>query len=99
VDLQNAYHRLINKVRPLVDHGGYLVAVNNALFLSGQDYLQMLQSLEREGFLSLETIIPVPEDVTGFPETRVAAPPVDPQPFNHPTKIAVLRVWRKDSAS
>lgn len=96
VDLQNAYHRLINKVRPLVAHGGYLVAVNNALFLSGQAYLEMLQSLAEDAYLRLEALIPVPEDVTGYPETRVSAPPADSAPFNHPTKIAVLRVRRKN---
>lgn len=94
VDLQNAYHRLINKVRPLVAHGGYLVAVNNALFLSGQAYLDLLRSLADETYLRLERLIPVPEDVTGYAETWVSAPPADPTPFNHPTKIAVLRVQR-----
>ena len=33
VDQVNASTRLINKVRPLVKDGGYLVAINNALFL------------------------------------------------------------------
>ena len=94
VDLQHAYHRLINKVRPLVAHGGYLVAVNNALFLSGQAYVEMLRSLGDETYLRLEALIPVPEDVTGYAETRVSAPPADPTPFNHPTKIAILRVQR-----
>jgi 23S rRNA (cytosine1962-C5)-methyltransferase len=40
----------------------------------------------------------VPPDCTGYPATRVSAPPVDPAPFNHPTKIAILRVRRKDAA-
>jgi 23S rRNA (cytosine1962-C5)-methyltransferase len=37
----------------------------------------------------------VPADITGYPETIVSNPPVDPAPFNHPTKIAVLPVHRK----
>jgi len=44
----------------------------------------------------LDSILPVPLDVTGYPETIVDQPPADPAPFNHPTKIAVLKVFRKD---
>jgi 23S rRNA (cytosine1962-C5)-methyltransferase len=44
----------------------------------------------------LEEIIPVPEDVTGFPQTIFRRPPSDPTPFNHPTKIAILRVKNKN---
>jgi 23S rRNA (cytosine1962-C5)-methyltransferase len=88
--------RVINKVRPLVGHDGWLVAVNNALFLSGAEYLEALEGFCRDGYLFIETLIPVPEDFTGYAQTRCNAPPVDPAPFNHPTKIAVLRVRRKD---
>ncbi len=87
--------RLINKVRPLIADDGYLVAINNALFLSGKDYMQALEVLCVDGYLQIETLIPVPEDFTGYPHTRVGDPPVDPAPFNHPTKIAVLHVRRK----
>jgi 23S rRNA (cytosine1962-C5)-methyltransferase len=87
--------RLINKVRPLIEDGGCLVAINNALFLSGKDYMQMLESLCADGYLHIEALIPVPEDFTGYAHTRVENPPVDPAPFNHSTKIAVLRVRRK----
>ena len=38
---------------------------------------------------------PVPPDFTGYPETVLSAPPVNPAPFNHSTKIAVLGVKRK----
>jgi len=59
-----------------------------------------LNALCSSGYLQLEEIIPVPLDVTGYPET-IHDPnyPVDPAPFNHPTKIAILRVQRKDQAS
>ena len=87
--------RLINKVRPLIEDGGCLVAINNALFMSGANYMQTLESLCSDGYLHIERLIPVPEDFTGYAETRVGDPPVDPAPFNHPTKIAVLRVRRK----
>jgi 23S rRNA (cytosine1962-C5)-methyltransferase len=87
--------RLINKVRPLVADGGWLVAVNNALFLSGRDYMAMLEKLCADGYLRVERLIPVPEDFTAYPETRVGEYVSDPAPFNHPTKIAVLRVKRK----
>jgi 23S rRNA (cytosine1962-C5)-methyltransferase len=96
VDLLTESHRVINKVRPLVAHNGWLVTINNALFLSGKEYLGMLEGLCADGYLSIETLIPVPPDFTGFPGTRVGQPPVDPAPFNHSTKIAVLRVTRKD---
>lgn len=88
--------RVINKARPLVGHNGWLVAINNALFLPGADYLAMLQALCGDGYLSIEALLPVPPDFTGFPETRAGDFPADPAPFNHPTKIAVLRVTRKD---
>lgn len=94
VDLAHDADRLINKVRPLVADGGRLVAVNNALFLSGADYVALLRRLCASGHLALEAPIDVPEDVTGPAATRVDGPPVDPAPFNHPTKIAVLRVRR-----
>ncbi|MGD8403682.1 MAG: class I SAM-dependent methyltransferase [Anaerolineales bacterium] len=87
--------RLINKVRPLVVDSGWLVAVNNALFLSGQEYMTMLEELCTDGYLHMEGLIPVPEDFTGYPETRIGEFVTDPAPFNHPTKIVVLKVRRK----
>jgi 23S rRNA (cytosine1962-C5)-methyltransferase len=95
VDLANNHTKLINKVRPLINDGGCLIAVNNALFLSGADYIKELDLLCADGYLSIEELIPVPPDFTGFPQTRVGAPIIDPAPFNHATKIAVLRVRRK----
>ena len=96
VDLQQNTVRLINKVRPLVGHEGYLVAINNALFHSGQDFMAEIDALCQSPYLQFESIIKVPPDITGFPETIVDAPPVDPSPFNHPTKIVILKVFRKD---
>jgi 23S rRNA (cytosine1962-C5)-methyltransferase len=96
IDLQGDISRLINKVRPLVAHEGWLIVINNALFLSGQAFMDELNALCESPYLSFETIIPVPEDVTGYPETIFDAPPVNPAPFNHPTKIAILRAFRKD---
>lgn len=95
VDLVTEGKRLINKVRPLVADGGWLVAVNNALFLSGRDYMSMLEELCADGYLRVESLIPVPDDFTGYPETRIGEFVADPAPFNHPTKIAVLKVKRK----
>lgn len=96
VDLIHRPDRVINKVRPLVSHNGYLVIVNNALFVSGAEFISILGKLCASGYLSIETLVPVPQDVTGYPHTCRRPPPVDPSPFNHPTKIAVLRVRRKD---
>jgi 23S rRNA (cytosine1962-C5)-methyltransferase len=95
VDLAAEGKRLINKVRPLVADGGWLVAVNNALFLSGRDYMNILEELCADGYLRVDSLIPVPEDFTGYPETRLGEYVSDPAPFNHPTKIALLKVRRK----
>ena len=98
VDLLHNWLRLINKVRPLVAHEGKLIVINNALYLPGSAVMQTLEALECTGFVQRERLIPVPEDITGYPQTVQEHPPVDPSPFNHPTKIAVLRITRKDGA-
>lgn len=95
IDVAKNYARLINKVRPLIADGGRLVAINNALFVSGAEYSGVLQTLCAEGYLMIEELIPVAEDFTGYNTTRVAGSVTDPAPFNHATKIAVLRVRRK----
>jgi len=99
VDVAKNYVRLINKVRPLVADGGTLVAVNNALFVSGAEYSELLQELCADGYLTIDELIPVAEDFTGYNTTRVATNVTDPAPFNHATKMAVLRVRRKDAES
>lgn len=96
VDLVKGTERLINKARPLVSHAGMLVVVNNALFVSGAQFMATLQSLCASGYIKIDQLIDVPEDITGYPSTRVRTPPSDPAPFNHPTKIAVLQISRKD---
>jgi 23S rRNA (cytosine1962-C5)-methyltransferase len=96
VDAKNNYARLINKVRPLIANGGRLVAVNNALFVSGSEFMKTLKALCSDGYMEIEELIPVAEDFTGYETTRVAAEVTDPAPFNHSTKIAVMRVSRKD---
>ena len=96
VDLQAGMTRLINKVRPLAAHDSTLVVINNALFLSGAAFKAELDRLCQSEYLSFEEIIPIPPEITGYPETIVDNPPADPTPFNHPTKIALLHVFRKD---
>ena len=59
--------------------------------------MQMLETLCADGYLSMEALIPVPQDFIGYSATPVGTLPADPAPFNHPTKIAVLRVRRKDA--
>ena len=95
VDMVSDSPRLLNKLRPLVADGGWLVAVNNALYLSGKDYLEELETLCGDGYLSIDSLIPVPEDITGLDIASRSMLPADPAPFNHPTKIALLRVRRK----
>lgn len=96
VDLVNESTRIINKIRPLVAHNGYLVVVNNALFLSGMDFMEQLDGLCKDRYMAIEQIIPVPQDVIGYPETIVSSHPVEVAPFNHSTKIVILKVSRKD---
>ncbi|MCC6297813.1 MAG: class I SAM-dependent methyltransferase [Anaerolineales bacterium] len=93
VDQEKESARLINKVRPLVNDGGYLVAINNALFVSGQEYMQTLEELCKDGYLEIAELIPVPQSFAGY--EIVNKPITDPAPFNHSTKIAVLKVRRK----
>ena len=95
LDLNTDSARLINKVRPLINDGGWLVSVNNALYVSGKEYLELLEGLCADGYLKIAELIPVPQDFTGYPETRLGKPVTDPAPFNHSTKIAVLEVKRK----
>lgn len=95
VDQVHERARLINKVRPLIKDGGELVAINNALFVSGEAYRQTLESLCQDGYLQIKEFLAVPLDFTGYPETRTGSPITDPAPFNHSTKIAVLTVRKK----
>lgn len=93
VDQEKESARLINKVRPLISDGGYLVAINNALYVSGKEYMQTLEELCKDGYLKIKELITVPEDFTGY--NPVGSPITDPTPFNHSTKIAILDVKRK----
>lgn len=95
VDQVSEATRLVNKARPLVRDGGRLVVVNNALFLSGSDLMAALEEMGKNGYVTIEEIIPVPEDITGYAETRLGTLPADPAPFNHSTKIVVLQIRRK----
>jgi 23S rRNA (cytosine1962-C5)-methyltransferase len=92
VDQVNESARVINKVRPLINDGGILIAINNALFVSGKDYMDTLEGLCKDGYLKIRELIPVPDDFIG---NAVNQPITDPAPFNHSTKIAILDVKRK----
>lgn len=96
VDLEQDMERLLNKVRPLVAHGGFLVAINNGVFVPGADFQKTLEAVCAGGYSSIAERIDVPEDFTGYADTKQGALPVDPAPFNHSTKMAVLKVTRKD---
>jgi 23S rRNA (cytosine1962-C5)-methyltransferase len=93
VDQVNDSARLINKVRPLINDGGILVAINNALYVSGKEYLQTLEALCKDGYLTIRQLIDVPDDAVGY--NKVTPPITDPHPFNHSTKIVILDVKRK----
>jgi 23S rRNA (cytosine1962-C5)-methyltransferase len=96
VDQVHESARLINKVRPLIKDGGVLVAINNALYVSGKEYMQTLEGLCSDGYLMIRELIPVPEDFVGY--NQVGQPITDPAPFNHSTKITILDVRRKTAA-
>ncbi len=95
VDQEKESARLINKVRPLIKDNGYLIAINNALYVSGQEYIQTLEELCKDGYLSIKELIPVDEDLAR-PNPK-SNPITDPAPFNHSTKIAILAVKRKQN--
>ena len=92
IDQANNPLGVINKVRPLVAAGGVLIAVNNSLYLSGRDFQEKLESICDGKYLALEKFIPIPEDYCFKCDETQSYYPADPAPFNHPTKIAVLRV-------
>ncbi len=96
VNLIGDFSKLINKVRPLIKDNGRLVAINNALFYSGGDYVAELEQLCQDGFLSIEAFFEVPADVAGDIQKKAPTYPTDPAPFNHPTKIAVLKVFKRN---
>ena len=96
VDLEQDMVRLLNKVRPLVAHGGSLVAINNAVFVSGADFMKAIDAVCADGYVTVGERIDVPDDFVGYPDTKQGSLPVDPTPFNHPTKMVVLKVTRKD---
>jgi 23S rRNA (cytosine1962-C5)-methyltransferase len=93
VDQINESARLINKVRPLANDNGILIAINNALYVSGKEYMQTLEELCQDGYLKIKELIPVPEDFIGY--RKINSLITDPAPFNHSTKIAILEVKRK----
>jgi len=93
VDQVHESARLINKVRPLVNDGGILIAINNSLYVSGKEYIQTLEELCKDGYLKIRELILVPQDFIGY--HPIGAPISDPAPFNHSTKIVILDVKRK----
>ncbi|MBI5295670.1 MAG: class I SAM-dependent methyltransferase [Chloroflexi bacterium] len=93
VDQEHENARLVNKVRPLINDGGTLIAINNALYVSGREYMQTLETLCADGYLKIRDLMPVPGDFVGY--QTVGKPITDPAPFNHSTKIAILDVRRK----
>ncbi|MBN2344510.1 MAG: class I SAM-dependent methyltransferase [Deltaproteobacteria bacterium] len=95
VDLENNMTRLINKIRPLVKNGGNIIAINNAVYLPGKEYINTLNDLCSDSYVSIESTIPVPKDCAGYPQTVVEQPFIDPSPFNHSTKIVVLKITHK----
>lgn len=95
VDLNTNILRLVNKVRPLVVHGGKLIIINNALYVSGQEFLASLDQLCADGYVSIGERIDVPSSFIGD-QADLSALPSDPSPFNHSTKIVILNIRKKE---
>jgi 23S rRNA (cytosine1962-C5)-methyltransferase len=55
--------------------------------------MQILENLCKDGYLKIIELIPVPDHFIGY--SRIGVPITDPAPFNHSTKIAILKVKRK----
>lgn len=95
VDLAQNYTKVLNRVRPLMEHNGTIIAINNALFLSGAEYIELLEKICADGYVTIDQFIDIGQDFTGYPYTRVGKPVTNPAPFNHSTKIAILRTRRR----
>jgi 23S rRNA (cytosine1962-C5)-methyltransferase len=96
IDMEKEFLRVINKARPLIAHEGWMVVINNALYLSGAQMMKALEEVCDGTYLRIQETIPVPDDICGYPKSITTPAPVDPKPFNHPTKIVILKVQRKD---
>ena len=94
VDLANNVTRLINKVRPIVNSGGQIVVINNALFFSGGDFWAALESLCGP-YVEIAGTVDISADFTGYPHTCLTPPITDPAPFYHLTKIVILNIYHK----
>jgi 23S rRNA (cytosine1962-C5)-methyltransferase len=95
IDAANHYDKIINKVRPIILNGGYLVCINNALYQSGEAHQEVLKGLGKGGYLSIDKIIDVPDSCIGKATELATKLPVDPAPYNHSTKITILKVKKK----
>lgn len=95
VELEGNYLSLINKVRPLVADHGFLILVNNALFLSGQELMDRLYPAFIDNYIKIKEMVPVPVSFLGYHSDPGSLLPTDPAPFNHSTKILILQVRKK----
>lgn len=95
VDQLNRSFALVNKIRPLVADGGKIVLVNNALFLSGHEFIAQINKYLTGDYLTIGERIHVPDSFFGG-TIETGALPSDPAPFNYATKIIVLDITRKD---
>ena len=68
------------------------MAINNAVYVSGAQYMHTLEDACLDGHVQIEELLPVPADFAGMLPVQDSAPISDPAPFNHSTKIAVLRM-------
>ena len=92
-DITSEYPRLFSKVQPLVKPGGFIISINNALFLDGETHRADLDAMCEDGHLERKMNIDVPADSLGDATVDWSKIyPKNPAPFNHSTKITVFQV-------
>jgi hypothetical protein len=77
VDLVGQAQRVINKVRPLVGHDGWLVTINNALFVSGREYYACWKTCAQMAICRSKNCCQS-RLISPVSETRVGQPPGRP---------------------
>jgi 23S rRNA (cytosine1962-C5)-methyltransferase len=70
--------------------------LNNGVFVSGAAFDQTLNAICADGYATVEQRLMAPDDFAGYANTRQGTLPSDPAPWNHSTKVAIVRLRRKD---
>jgi 23S rRNA (cytosine1962-C5)-methyltransferase len=88
VDWASQSTALINKVRPLVAHQGVLALSITRCISARRDFYAHLEAICASGYLQIETLLPIPEDVTGTASTRQTRRPATQRRLTTPQKLS-----------